>query len=67
MIDLATLTRARFRRGTTVHEITPVGSNGTACGKYIHLHDPWGRAQDAALPSETAVTCLGCKRRGEAS
>lgn len=67
MIDLTTLARVSFRRGATVHAITPPGSNATACGKFIHLHDLWGRKRDTALPPETPVTCPGCKTRGEAS
>lgn len=63
MIDLSTLARVRFLRGTSVHAITPPGSGKTACGKYSRPYDAWGRRQDVALTPGTAVTCPTCRRR----
>jgi hypothetical protein len=67
VIDLTTLARVRFQRGTRTHAVTPPGEGKTACGKYVHLFDPWGRRQDTALSPETPVTCAGCNRKGATS
>lgn len=62
MIDLLTLARVRFHRGTRVHAINPPGSRATVCGAYVHLEDPWGRTRDVPLPPTAQVTYPTCRK-----
>lgn len=63
MIDLSNLRRVQLQRGRLIHEVRIDPRNSmkiTACGSYVHLYDPWGRAQDKAIEPEKAVTCPRC-------